>query len=742
MFKLYVAGASLVFAGALGGQTPGTIDFGKDVQPIFQAYCVSCHGPSQQMAGFRIDQRRYAMPNRVGANGARIVPGDSGRSRLYQKIIGNGGGLQMPPTGALSQEQIGTIKAWIEQDAEWPDELSGETPSVPPDPKATRIMEVLRRGDRAEFDKLLLEDPKASDRRGSGGSTPLMYAALYGDAGLVRRLLDNGTNPNLSNDAGATALMWAVDDAEKTRLLLDHGADANARSGEGRTALIMAAGRFGSSAVVKLLLDHGADPSAMTPQGQSASSAAALAGDADVLRMLAERGADARSRAGALASAAQGGCAACFGPLIDVADRNALNRAMALSAVQGDASELKTLLDRGAQVNAKDVLGGGFSTLMLAAGSEGGSVEAIQTLVNRGADLHAKSAAGETVLDLAKRQGTTPIVDLLKKAGAEETDAPVTARAKPEPAQSVRAAAERSIPPLQRADVTFFKKSGCVSCHNNSLTAMTLAAARKNRIPVDEEVAQRQLRTIGAYIESWRERVLLGVPIPGGQDTISYILAGLAAANYPPDAATDALARYLRNSQGPGGGWRIAASGGARPPIESSNIEVTAISMRALQVYAPQTQRAEYQKSVRLAAGWLARAQPRTTEDRVYQLLGLRWAGEARETLRNAARALLSEQRANGGWAQLATLTPDAYATGQALVALKECGTLAVTDAAYRRGVKFLVGSQLADGSWHVRSRAIPFQPYFDSDFPHGRDQFISAAATNWAVMALAPAAR
>jgi hypothetical protein len=195
-------------------------------------------------------------------------------------------------------------------------------------------------------------------------------------------------------------------------------------------------------------------------------------------------------------------------------------------------------------------------------------------------------------LDVAKRFGATPIVDLLKKAGAAETNAPATQAAQSKPAKSIRAAAERSIPPLQRADVAFFKKSGCVSCHNNSLTLMTLAAARKNRIPLDEEVAQGQLRTTGAYIESWRERVLQGVPIPGGQDTISYILAGMAAADYPPDAGTDALARYLKNAQRSNGGWRTAATGGSRPPIESSDIEVTAASLRALQVYAPKARRA------------------------------------------------------------------------------------------------------------------------------------------------------
>jgi hypothetical protein len=95
MFKRSVA-ATLLCAALLESQAARKVEFGKDVQPILQASCVSCHGPVQQMGGFRIDQRRYAMPNRVGANGARIVAGDRSRSRVYQKIAGTGGGLQMP----------------------------------------------------------------------------------------------------------------------------------------------------------------------------------------------------------------------------------------------------------------------------------------------------------------------------------------------------------------------------------------------------------------------------------------------------------------------------------------------------------------------------------------------------------------------------------------------------------------------------------------------------------------------
>jgi hypothetical protein len=64
------------------------------------------------------------------------------------------------------------------------------------------------------------------------------------------------------------------------------------------------------------------------------------------------------------------------------------------------------------------------------------------------------------------------------------------------------------------------------------------------------------------------------------------------------------------------------------------------------------------------------------------------------------------------------------------------------TDAAYRKGVDFLLRTQLEDGSWYVRSRSPKFQPYFQSGFPHDHDQWISSSATAYAVLGLAPAAR
>ena len=55
------------------------------------------------------------------------------------------------------------------------------------------------------------------------------------------------------------------------------------------------------------------------------------------------------------------------------------------------------------------------------------------------------------------------------------------------------------------------------------------------------------------------------------------------------------------------------------------------------------------------------------------------------------------------------------------------------SDAAYQRGLKFLLNTQLEDGSWYTKTRALGFQPFFDANFPHGYDQWVSAAGTSWA---------
>ena len=233
------------------------VEFGRDIQPLLKTHCVECHGPSQQMRGLRLDRRVSALPNRIGANGARIIPGNSEASVLYRRISAAKSGGQMPPTGPLSPEQIALVKSWIDEGAEWPDALSGERSATAPDPISEKIGTALRNGQPQALRRIIRGNPQAVNAQGRGGWTPLMYAALYGNVQDLRLLVERGARFNERNDDGATALMYAVDDPVKSRLLLEKGADPSLRSGQGRTALLIAAGLSGTEESVKLLLDKG-----------------------------------------------------------------------------------------------------------------------------------------------------------------------------------------------------------------------------------------------------------------------------------------------------------------------------------------------------------------------------------------------------------------------------------------------------------------------------------------------------
>lgn len=330
----------LFVAGELAAQTAERVDFGKDVQPIFRQNCVPCHGPAQQIkqiAGW-IGKARLS-------RNAASCPVTRRTSILLHKLTGTEFGPQMPPTGALRAEQIGVIRKWIEQGAEWPDSLSNEVELPPVNPKAVALVEALRTGDLESFLKQVAADPKLLNARGPEGSTPFMYAVLYADGATLKRLLKQGADVNRRNDAGATALMWAATDLEKTRLLLDGGADVNARSEQLRTPLMIAARRPGGAAIVKLLLDRGAkvNPNAIPPSESSPLMEAATAGELPTLKLLVERGADVKaSGPPVLVLAVASGCGQCLELLAaKMEDRAVFTGALPDTAGLGDLRAVK-----------------------------------------------------------------------------------------------------------------------------------------------------------------------------------------------------------------------------------------------------------------------------------------------------------------------------------------------------------------------------------------------------------------
>ena len=94
------------------------IDFARDVKPILQVSCVRCHARGRDRGGFSIETRERLLAG--GDSGDAVVPGDSARSRLIALVAGLEPDVVMPQKGSrLTRDQIGVLRAWIDQGATW-----------------------------------------------------------------------------------------------------------------------------------------------------------------------------------------------------------------------------------------------------------------------------------------------------------------------------------------------------------------------------------------------------------------------------------------------------------------------------------------------------------------------------------------------------------------------------------------------------------------------------------------------
>jgi len=602
-------------------------------------------------------------------------------------------------------------------------------------------------------------DVNAKDQR---GITPLMYAAAVGSLEAMQRLLDKGADANARNAAGSTALMWTATDIAKTRLLLQHHADATLVSNRGRSALFVAAMSDHSADIVRLLLANRADTHVLDETKMTALHAATVGSDAETIRLFLDAGltvnaADAGGFTPLMNAAQRGNVEAVNLLLARGADPNIVSAlgdpsshvttqvkngtlalghftALLLAATSGSADMVRMLLRAGADANAQDLRG--MTPLMTAVATDYPDADLVRAMLAAGADVQLKSRDNQTALDWAQKFGPTPIVALLKRTGA--TAVPAVSQPIPEASSTtLRPAVERSAALLERTSRSFFVNGGCSACHAQNVTDIALALARPKGIRVsDEEAASRRSATtarFAANVPALLER-FDGAGVP---DIALYSLAGLASAGYPPDRMTDALIVNVAAQQRNDGRWH--AGGMARPPIQESDVVRTALAVRALTLYAPPGRRTEMRRRVQAAVAWLRATLPLTAQDRNLRLLGLHWGEADAHLLQDIAKSIFAAQRPDGGWAQRDELSADAYATGQTLVALSE-GADAAAAPEFDRGVQYLLSTQRADGSWYVRSRAPKFQPYFESGFPYGDDQWISSMATGWATAALATA--
>ena len=300
----------------------------------------------------------------------------------------------------------------------------------------------------------------------------------------------------------------------------------------------------------------------------------------------------------------------------------------------------------------------------------------------------------------------------------------------------LRAASSKAISLIQKSQQDWLKKETCSSCHHQLLTEIPVSMARTRGLALDEQTARTVTAASFAFLQDLDAIAQGSEYIDVTFDALTLVTADFAGI--APSASTAFSAGFIASQQQTDGGWRTIDQ---RPPQSHSRFGVTAASIRAVQLYLPDTLKREKALRVQRARQWLTRNRPASTEDRTFQLLGLKWTGASKPEIRAAANELLSQQRPDGGWSQISRLDSDAYATGQVLFALKQAAGVDPRSSAFQRGIQFLLSTQKTDGSWLVKTRLHPpaplSPPYFETTFPYGRDQFVSIMATTWAASAL-----
>jgi ankyrin repeat protein len=595
------------------------------------------------------------------------------------------------------------------------------------------ILKAIRDGNHTSVQKLLRAGSDVNSRD-AGGTTALMHSVIESDVNTMKLLLDSGADVNAKNALDSTALMYAAVNLEKTRLLLDRGADVKVKGKGGATPMSVAVTTFGSTPVLKLLVAKGAEPENRLMVG------AAQKGDLEAIRFLlsigvSPGGADSATLFAALTAR----CDECVRLLVDkgaplkgarLAGGGVLNE----TAKRAMPELSQFLLDHGASLDAKDREG--FTLLMQAVLSMEPPADRdrmVEWLLAKGADPNAKNDRGDTAYLLAARMGSPSTLQLLAKAGAkemrEEWPKPVAGSLDP------RTAVSKVLPLIEMSGEAVFKSRGCVSCHNNSLPAMTVALARRKGFAVNEEQAKKELGFAVATDKPYFEPMRLGSTIGGAATTIGYTLMGMAAAGYQADAETDAHVHYLSINQLPNGSWTLTSY---RPPAEYSPLTTTAVVLRAMRLYPIPGRHEEFKERFGRAKKWLLATKAASGEERSMQLLGLADAGATVSERTPFVQALKRSQNADGSWSLLPGYPGEAYATGEALYALHIAGEVSTKDPVFAKGVEWLLRNQLSDGSWFMPTRAVPVQPHtFESGFPHGWHQFASDSASSWAAIAL-----
>ena len=263
----------------------------------------------------------------------------------------------------------------------------------------------------------------------TAGADDVTEAVIRGDADAVRALLEAGSDADVPEADGSSALHWAASqgDPRLTALLLEAGADPERANRTGATPLRLAA-ISGNADTIALLLDAGVDPvEPLTPQGDTALMLAARTGMLDAVDVLLDAGADVNAveswgGTSALVWAINEGHTPVVerllgaGAAIDVVSKVVAPREPGMRGVEGTAP-----IDFDPTIYPKSYANGGFTPLHFAARE--GEADAARLLIEAGSDIDAIAADGKNTLALAIYNGHYDVASLLVEHGADVNQA-------------------------------------------------------------------------------------------------------------------------------------------------------------------------------------------------------------------------------------------------------------------------------------------------------------------------------
>ena len=275
------------------------------------------------------------------------------------------------------------------------------------------LVAAVRTGDLAEARALIAADADPDAPQGDG-ATALHWAAHRGDVEAAALLIEAGADVNAANALGATPLWLAAGhgSAPVVGMLLDAGANPNVTLRMGETPL-MSAARSGNLRAVEMLLDRGAAVNAVEyERHQTALMWAAAQQHADVVRLLAVRGANVHARTRVWDQLEN--TAGNTNTSGNFRKNHGGSTALLFAARNGDVETARALVDAGADVD--DIAAAGTSALVIAAHSGHGSLGVY--LLEQGADPNT-AGAGYTALHAATLRGQVELAAALLERGAE-----------------------------------------------------------------------------------------------------------------------------------------------------------------------------------------------------------------------------------------------------------------------------------------------------------------------------------